>query len=207
LTGLFVPLLKPPVHWLLAEGHPVELLTFGFLMAGSFISIRTAIIAYRRALPLIIPLFFSIFGLLLLIVGMEEVAWGQNFISFETPSFFKLNNEQNETTLHNIKGIHGRTEWLRLIFGIGGIFGIFVAHFKKIQILTVPPILIPWFLTITAHAFFDVLEDYINTPEQITYAMSRSAELVEGMIAFAAFLYVWIKLKTITAHPAPESAP
>ncbi len=203
--GLFIPATQSFMGWLLDEGHPVELLTFGFLMAGGIISIRTAFAAHCRGLPGIILIFLSVFGLLLLLVGAEEIAWGQNYFNFETPESLKAINKQGETTIHNISGFHGRTEWLRLFFGIGGIIGIVCIRSTPFSILAVPVVLIPWILIITSHAAFDVLEDYTNIPNQLSFAMSETAELVEAMIAYTAFQYALLKQRAVAIIPRLES--
>ena len=41
-------------------------------------------------------------GALALVGGAEEISWGQQWFEFETSSFFKTHNLQNETNLHNL---------------------------------------------------------------------------------------------------------
>lgn len=41
-------------------------------------------------------------GVLSFIGGAEEISWGQQWLNFETNSFFEAYNQQNETNLHNL---------------------------------------------------------------------------------------------------------
>ncbi len=46
---------------------------------------------------------FGLISILLLFVGLEEIAWGQILFGWETPTKIALLNEQNQTTFHNLK--------------------------------------------------------------------------------------------------------
>ena len=46
------------------------------------------------------------YALLFLVVGGEEISWGQRIIGIQTPEALKELNVQKETNLHNIDGIH-----------------------------------------------------------------------------------------------------
>jgi hypothetical protein len=46
------------------------------------------------------------YALLFLVVGGEEISWGQRIIGMQTPDALKELNVQKETNLHNIDGIH-----------------------------------------------------------------------------------------------------
>jgi len=60
--------------------------------------------------------FFWIFALLCFVVAMEEIAWGQQFIGYETPDFIKPINVQGEVTLHNYRGHNSALELV--VFGV-----------------------------------------------------------------------------------------
>ncbi len=60
------------------------------------------------------------FALLFFLVAGEEISWGQRLFGLQTPAALAAINVQEETTLHNIQGIHGsvRAAALILILGI-----------------------------------------------------------------------------------------
>ncbi len=46
--------------------------------------------------------FFALLALGSLYVALEEISWGQRVLGFSSPEFFKANNLQGETNLHNM---------------------------------------------------------------------------------------------------------
>lgn len=46
--------------------------------------------------------FFAVLALALFYTFMEEISWGQRIFNIESPDFFKQNNLQRETNLHNM---------------------------------------------------------------------------------------------------------
>jgi len=88
----------------------------------------TAIMLFSAAVILIIrffqerkkhPLSFSVISILMIVVLLfvsgEEISWGQRIFGVETGEFFRENNRQNETNLHNLE-VNG-INLNKLIFG------------------------------------------------------------------------------------------
>ena len=69
---------------------------FYFFLLALIISVRLAFSssAYR--------LFFALLSLACLYVVLEEISWGQRIFGWESPDYFKSQNLQGETNLHNI---------------------------------------------------------------------------------------------------------
>ncbi|MGZ8954994.1 MAG: hypothetical protein ACXW0Q_09990 [Methylovulum sp.] len=202
MTFLFtIFLLIPATHhatlWMLDENSPVELLTFFFAIAGGILGLALARRTRIHEKTLVFG-FYIAFSLALIFVGMEEIAWGQQFFGFDTPSAWLSINMQGETTLHNLKHIQGHTEIFRLTFGIGGLIGVWLAfhpYFKKIG---APAILLPWFIIITLHAAVDLYNDYFPIEQQFDYCLMRTAELIELLITISGFLYVVLNWKMLS---------
>lgn len=106
-TGLMLLLLATvwalahlsPVGYVYAitEDYWVEHGTFlAFLMAG-LLFLWAAVLSprYRTLGPLA-------FAFVAVLVGLEEVSWGQRILGFETPEIVHVHNWQGEMTLHNI---------------------------------------------------------------------------------------------------------
>lgn len=55
------------------------------------------------------------YALLFLVVGGEEISWGQRIIGMQTPDALKELNVQKETNLHNIDGIHQHVRAIGLL--------------------------------------------------------------------------------------------
>ena len=90
---------------------------FGFL-AASALALWVAFDRWRDGERLVAGLFVG-FALLAFFVCMEEVQWVQPLLEYEIPAAIGESNEQNEMTLHNLKGPHRQDGWFYLVFCIG----------------------------------------------------------------------------------------
>lgn len=68
-------------------------------------------------------------GILLFFAAGEEISWGQRILGIQSSEFFKANNAQGETNLHNL--IVGGVKLNKLIFSIGlsVVLGIYLIAF------------------------------------------------------------------------------
>ena len=82
--------------WATYEDLVGEWAQFYFFLLALIISVRLAFSspAYR--------LFFALLGLACLYVVLEEISWGQRIFGWKSPDYFKSQNLQGETNLHNI---------------------------------------------------------------------------------------------------------
>lgn len=176
---------------MLRENNLIELLTFLFLLMGGikglFLTVRL-----KKTLSRYEVIFYTLFSLGLLVVAMEEIAWGQWFFGFDTPMFWKHINMQGETTLHNVRGMQGHTEILRLIFGVGGIAGVFLSGHSSFQNIGSPFILFSYFIVIIIFSGLDLYADYYTIHPYIDYGLQRMSEVVEMLIGISSFLYIWL---------------
>ena len=172
IAGLYFPASREQTLWLLQENRPVELLTFLFLMAGGIGALMLGRHYHKRENQSLIVTFFYLFGLLLLITGMEEISWGQHVLGFSTPESMTSINQQGEVNIHNLPGLHGKSEILRLFFGIGGLIGLGLKRMPALSVLRVSPLLLSWFCVITAHAAVDLSADWLQFPSKIDFALA-----------------------------------
>ena len=89
-----------------SEFGVIENLTVFFLLLAISVSVRT----YREApaeLPHSVRLILVLWALGCLYFVGEELSWGQHFLGWQTPNSWQVLNNQNETNVHNIKGIVG----------------------------------------------------------------------------------------------------
>jgi hypothetical protein len=184
------PATRTATRKLLMENQPVELLTFVFLMAGGILALALVRRLGRRGESALVRRFGIVFATGLFLVAMEEIAWGQHLLGFPTPDFLRGLNQQGETTLHNLPGLHGRTEALRLLFGVGGLVGVALQRSRTWRPVAAPGLLLPWFAVIAAHAALDLYADFLPVLRHVNFLLWSTAELVELLIAIAALLYV-----------------
>lgn len=200
LVALVPAVSRDLMLWLLEENHPVEFLSFLLFILSSGLSFRLGAGLLQKK-NFGIGGFFLLFGLFLFLVGMEEVSWGQHLFGFETPASMKQSNAQGEMNFHNVKALQGKSEWFRLLFGVGGLIGCGLHAKPKWKAISPSLKLLPWFGVISFHAFYDVLDDFINTPARVEYAVQRSSEMVELLIAVASFLFVFEKIRLFRRSP------
>jgi uncharacterized protein YjbI with pentapeptide repeats len=150
---------------------------------------------------------YLIFGIVFLIVGFEEISWGQRIFDFETPDVF-YGNLQNELNLHNF--VQGKsTLWVFAAIGFfGGFAWLFFPKKKNISYNSFVRYFIPkWFLSIffIPVFFFMVLVLYNSLNEfehfiSINIFSSHSHEFYEFLLSAGVFLFVFsvfFKLKFI----------
>ncbi len=198
LIFLLNPATRRITLWMLEENHPVEVLTFVGALAGGILGPALAWKASNHGEKILVFGFYVLFSAALMFVGMEEVAWGQQFLGFDSPTAWRSINLQGETTLHNIAGIHGHTEIFRLVFGLGGLVGVWLSFYPYFQKIGSPLILLPWFVVITLHAGVDVYNDYFPIGAQFDFYMQRTSELVEMLIVVSGLLYIVLNSKALS---------
>ncbi|MGV3586540.1 MAG: hypothetical protein ACO1OF_06045 [Adhaeribacter sp.] len=84
-----------------AEDGFIEWVTLLPLVAMMFISGQRIIKLFRLRRPLFLGALAG-FMLLCFFLAGEELSWGQRFLNLESSEFFKANNSQKETNLHNL---------------------------------------------------------------------------------------------------------
>lgn len=183
--------------WMLEENHPVELLTFVFLLGGGILGIVTAVEARRRGETALVYGFYFVFSTGLLLTSMDEIAWGQWFLGFETPQAWRAINLQGEMTLHNVGPLQDKTEVLRLAFGLGGLVGVGLSFYTPFRSIGASVLLLPWFLIISGHAAVDLYNDFFPIEAHFDFYMNRTSELIELLIGMAGTLYVYLNRRML----------
>lgn len=98
------------------------------------------------------------YALLFLVVGGEEISWGQRIIDIQTPEALKELNVQKETNLHNIDGIHQhvRSIGLLVVLTIAVLMPLtqrWIRSFRELYTRLMIPVIPLWTLPITILAF------------------------------------------------------
>lgn len=202
---LALPASRDAAFWLLSENRPVEVATFFLLLGAGVLSLRLAWLRGRRGGSRLAGPFFVVFGLGLILVGMEEIAWGQYWLGFESPAWFGESNAKGETTIHNIRGLDGRTEILRVLYGLGGLVGVWLSRTGRFRDITPPSILWTWFALIAVVSVYDFANDIRPLIGPLDSWAHRIGELIEMMIGLSALLFVWLRLREPSAEaPSPS---
>ncbi|MCP9818954.1 hypothetical protein KBZ18_05545 [Synechococcus sp. Cruz-9H2] len=96
---------------LVSEGSVVEWLTFLFFIAAGCLFLLTGRgewVTDRAKGRLGLGALFIALGVVNLLIGFEEMSWGQTIFNWETPELFVTANAQKETNLHNLALIQDR---------------------------------------------------------------------------------------------------
>jgi hypothetical protein len=194
---LIIPISRSFGFWLLEENNPIEILTFIFFLIGGMYGIFSSTRLFKQREDRLEALFFLIFSFFLIIIGMEEISWGQQFFGFETPTEWKAINLQGETNLHNIGFMQTHSDTLHFIFGLSGLIGVFLRNYSMFKKLGVPLILIPWFIIITIQSLADIFVDVVPVNDKIYHVVERTSEFTELLIAGVAFFYLWLNFKLL----------
>lgn len=108
---------RPGFSLLAMEDGVVEGLTAVLLLAPvPLLAVRAVVAVRRRAMLAAVLLAVTALGFLVL--GMEEISWGQRILGFGTPAGLAESNTQGEANLHNIA-----TDKLEILFYAGTAVG------------------------------------------------------------------------------------
>lgn len=209
LGGYAALLWWPPTRqvaaWLVQENRPVELLTFLALFAGGLWGLSHARHLRRQGVARGPWGFYACFSAGLLLVAMEEIAWGQQFLRFETPMAWKHLNVQDETTLHNLEGMQGHAGLLYLLFSLVGLWGLRWGIAPAARLYAVPRPLLPWLLTIAVFGALHLYLGYDPTSREFNLLMRWLSEVVELFVGLVAFRFIWHQRRL--QRQAPGSSP
>lgn len=209
LIFLRIDVTRAAAKWMLAENRPVELLTFLFLMMAAGWALTLSRQAMRNKEQAWVYCFYALLSVCLMMVGMEEISWGQQLFKFDTFGAFTEINRQGEVNLHNIGALQGNSAYFRIVFGLGGLLGVWL-FCQSIWWSKITPshILLTWFLVITFFAALGVFKN-LSGYTRLYYAFSLRdlSELNEMLIGLSAFLFIWLNMRRLQyAHAMKSSA-
>lgn len=212
--GLTIPALESATRWIISRGEarPVEIATATALFAAAFVSFALARRLRPRPRGALPAAFYTLFGCGMLLVGLEEIAWGQPIFHFATPDWIASWNTQDETTLHNVDGLPDSSDPLRLLFALGGLLGIALRSLPRLQSIGVPLLLLPWLLAILAASLLELYLDIHDLRSDLNLFSDRDQvidirELMELWAGIAALLYVWLNRRATFAPQGPPAQP
>jgi hypothetical protein len=188
--------------WLLTEeDHLFENKQFLFFAVGGWVAIRTAFALTKRDKSIFIML-----GILLILIALEEISWGQRLLGLQAPEILAEKNYKNEINFHNLEYIsESKTHLAYITIGIWGSFsGIAINFFgkrSKNTILKYVPdkkLFFLFFLPLTYYLYYSFINDpaireFVN-PLLKTW---RWQEIMETFIAAGLMVFVWINYKNV----------
>ena len=179
------------------ENHVVELATFLTLLLGGLLAFDLARRWRRHRRPTTQAATVRALGVALVLVAMEEISWGQQFLHFATPGLLVEANAQGETTLHNLRGVQGTAGYLYLLVGTVGLLLTLPTRLDAapdwLRALTTPSSLVTALVAITLFGFVKLYADGFVTPASVRMGVRWTSEVVEMLIGCVGLGYVGIK--------------
>jgi hypothetical protein len=93
-----------PLARMFQKEGPLELLTVALELAAVVFCVAAALRWKKREPRQLrwVPALYVTLGVMLMVLAMEELNWGQTLLGFETPAEWAEINYQQETSLHNL---------------------------------------------------------------------------------------------------------
>ncbi len=92
-----------PIYWqIIQEDHILENQQFAFYLLAGLIAIPAAR-HFLKAGYKLHGILYSGLALMLVVVAMDEISWGQRIFNIETPEVIAERNVQDEITIHNLE--------------------------------------------------------------------------------------------------------
>lgn len=197
------------IDTLVAEDGPVEWAGALGLLAGGALFAAAGVIALRRGpasgKTRLGALVLLGLGLVLLMLGGEEISWGQRLFGWGTPEAFTSANAQDETNLHNLNQLQGtlldgdrlfRASWATLFVVVPVVAWLLPRLRERLRaLLPVAPLwlaalfALAWLLTHVATATLDGGWDSIYAIGSAATEIQEAAiELLMGVAAFESLL-------------------
>lgn len=174
------------------ENSVIEFVTAGLMLASGIYGLWLAWRLKRQRERWWVCGFLALFSIGMLLVGMEEIAWGQKLYSFQTPAALKDLNKQGELTLHNLPGLHGRSDMMWSAFALGGLIGIALRRRATFARIAPEPALATWFAIVLCIGLTMTYRDWTGAQGRLFTLAHRMDEFNEMLIAMACCLYVWL---------------
>ena len=135
-----------PLGRMFEKEGPLELATVVLELAAVFWCITAAVRwnRHRERLRRAVPALYAALAVVLFLVAMEELNWGQTLLAFETPAAWAAINYQQETSLHNLldmQTLGAVTRVLAVLFGLGvlALIGLALARPRSVFAAIAPP--------------------------------------------------------------------
>lgn len=155
---------------------------------------------YWRAKERFIAMLYLILCMGLLFLIGEEISWGQRIFGWATMGVFAEINQQQETNLHNIKGVQYLFKWVQLLVGAYGVFlplivkrwRVFPVFRKLFAAITPHESLIPYFGAMFLWKLYRNLAPALGRWE---FRLAEYNEIIELVLALGLFLFMVFQIR------------
>jgi hypothetical protein len=197
--------------WLTAEDALIEWLQFFLLLASSWIFARLGMRLWRQA-ERGFSLLYLAAALGLFFIAGEEIAWGQRLFGWGTPEPLARLNYQDETTLHNIAGVHQIFVYGAMFAGLYGVLvpllaAAFWPNRRRALLgdLLIPPLcLAPALFMPFAYRFSRLVLGIDFFFPRLIFPIVRFSEVTELCLYFGVAVFAWLNLRRAELNNFPK---
>ena len=181
---------------LMSENGPIELMQWTVITLAFLAGLWTLARVYVKK-DLFLFGWVAIATLACFYISGEEVSWGQHFLNWDTPSYWAMVNDQQETNLHNTSSWLDQKPRLILMVGIilGGIIFPLLQKFKPGLLPQKFAILYPsmWFMPVALL----VIGPY--SVDKVIDIFARVSEVQELYMYYFILLYLLVLRRRIVS--------
>lgn len=193
---------KSIFKWFAQEDGFAENLQVLFYLASFVMSIIVVRWQWRLGNRFIALLYCGLVLGLFFLTG-EEISWGQRIFGWRTTGEMAVINQQNETNLHNLRGVEDVFKWVQLLVGAyGSLLPLLIfSWLKPGQLRTLAASLIPHPLLIPYFGLMFVWKFYRNLwpePKQFTFFLMKYNEVMELALAMGFFFFLFYQLRRMS---------
>lgn len=184
-------------YYVFDEYSIVQMLGFSLMLIAGIAGFRLVAHLFRSREPWA-AFFFALFCTGIFVTGMEEINWGQLIFGYESNEFFRTHGRSGTASFHNIGDLDRHSaDLLQAVFGVGGILGIALTTGGRWRSVSVPVILLPWFVIIAGQAGLYRMNDWVAGGKYYDWTLRQLVELIEMMIGMAGALYIWLTWRRV----------
>ncbi len=154
---------------IIQEDRPVEYLQTVSYFLSSAISFIAVVKLHKSKYKLIFWTLL-IFAFSTMLIGLEEISWGQRILGFKTPKLLSDSNTQKELTIHNLYTAQRNTSLLSIIIGLYGGLAWFIRGDTKINLKDIRNFIVPdWYccLYFLPIALFYYTHGYMESAKRV----------------------------------------
>lgn len=148
-------------------------------------------------------LFYLVFSLAFIFMSLAEVPWGRSFFEFKPSQNVSSNvdhvEESPKPPLKSLYFLRNHMEIIPLMFGLAIVLVYLFSRKVRLQEISPPYILLPWFLIIGVVATIDLSHDFFVPWPRFNDLINNMEEGMELLLGISGVLLIWLNGRVLLA--------
>ena len=148
-------------------------------------------------------LFYLVFSLGFILMSLAELPWGRSFFEFKPSQNVSSNvdhvEESPKPLLESLYFLRNHMEIIPLMFGLAIVLVYLFARKVRLQEISPPYILLPWFLIIGVVATIDLSHDFFVPWPRFDVLINNMEEGMELLLGISGMLLIWLNGRVLLA--------